>query len=220
MRSLVKVIIVVTLITMVSNAIAKPSENKARNGKARLEKSKIPFTDESFMQYFQLDDADVIQDFLDAGYDPNKRDSKHDPMLLIAAENDFLDVAKVLLEGGAYPDSGDWDGTTPLMYASYKQNTPMVKLFLKFNANINHQNRCGMTALMFAIKGGNGSTIDELLTKTIDLELKNDQGLTAKELALSLKFYYLADYMYDKVDFLNGRYVGKEKFTTVKLRDL
>ncbi len=220
MRLPVRIITVVVLILVLSTVTAKSANSKTLSGKARLEKYDIAFNDTNFIKYLYLDNAEVIQAFIEAGYDPNTRDEKHDPVLLIAAENDFFEIAKVLLEGGAYPDSGDWDHTTPLMYACYKQNTKIVKLLLKHNASINLQNRSGCTALMFAIKGGNGSTIDEVLTKDTDLSLKTDKGITAKDLALSFKYFYLANYLEDKVDFLNGRYVGKERFSTVKLREL
>ena len=220
MRLLAQILLIALLIVPLNSILAKKGNSEVIKGKERLKKYDIPFTEESFFKYLMLDNADVVEDFLLAGYSPDMVDGKFDPLLLIAAENNLIDAAEVLLKFGANPNLGDLDKTTPLMYACYNQNTKMVKILLKFKADINLQNRCGSTALMFAIKGGNGSTIDEVLTKQTDLSLKNDKGHTAKDLAISMKYFYLANYMEEKVDFLNGRYEGKEKFNTIKLREL
>jgi ankyrin repeat protein len=208
------------LLAFSSLLIAKKSKDLPTLAKERLKKNDIQMTDENFFKYLAKDNGDVIRDFLDAGYDANIRDQKHDPAVLIAAEKDYREVLQVLLEKGADPDAADWDKTTPLMYACFYQNTQAVELLILHKAKVNLQNRAGWTALMFAIKAGNGSTIDAVITKDTDLTLKNCKGQTPVEMAESLKYHYLKQYLTDKVEFLNDRYAGKNKMNIIKLKEL
>jgi len=129
-------------------------------------------------------------------------------------------VVQLLLDRGASPDSTDLDGTTPLMYAAFNGKSRTVDILVKGRADVNQQNNAGMTALMLAIEGGDGDTIDKIITKRTDLDLTNKKGETAKDIALKHEYKFVAKYLKDKVDYLNGRLDQGDKQTLIKLGKL
>ena len=125
--------------------------------------------------------ADVTSYLNDKG-DPNRRDEKGHPLLILAAYNGSLETVDLLLKKGANPNLQDGMGTA-LMAASFKGSKPIVQRLLASGAKVDDRNGVGATALMFAAMTGKFDVVRTLLNHRADSKATDQRGLDAKQLA-------------------------------------
>jgi ankyrin repeat protein len=102
-----------------------------------------------------------VSEMLEAGADPNKRDSYNNLPLTLAGFADQPEIAKLLIAHGADPSIKGNQGMTPLLCAAYKGNVAVARVLLDHGASVNVADQYGFTPLMFAIYGP--PTLAELL---------------------------------------------------------
>uniref|UniRef100_A0ABD2WFY1 Uncharacterized protein n=1 Tax=Trichogramma kaykai TaxID=54128 RepID=A0ABD2WFY1_9HYME len=129
--------------------------------------------------------AEVVEQFLELGQDPNCLWSETgDSPLLMAADNENERVVELLLENGADPNLAAKDGLTPLHCISFSYNEQMVMKFFKINNDkyqpllINAQNYLGSTPLHCATECSSNETVEWLLRKGAIPNLVNEKGQT------------------------------------------
>jgi ankyrin repeat protein len=191
---------------LIINVEAKANDKAKAKGKLtgleRLTQMNIDCTEDNFCHFVKKDRVDIVSDFLESGFDPNKQNAAGQTPLFVAAMNNSLKVAKLLLSKGVEVDARDIDGSTPLMYAAFNHKHKMVELLIKHKADVNAQNNKGWTALMYAVESGNKKTIDALLTKDTNYLLRNKEKVSARDIALRKGYDKLPQYMEDKILYL------------------
>jgi ankyrin repeat protein len=121
------------------------------------------------------DDVIGVRELLQAGADPNMRDSYGTPPLISAAGSGRTEIVRALLEHGADANARRPEGRTALIEAasSYDDYLDVVKLLLQHGADVNLQDemRTG-TPLMCAASRGHISIIAVLLAAGADVNAK------------------------------------------------
>lgn len=105
---------------------------------ALLEIGASPSADEN-LPLLVARDPETVKLMLDAGVDPNARDSQGETRLFGAS----YQVTQVLLEGGADPNAASGWGRTPLFEAG---SPKIYELLVEHGADPNHKDRNGRTA--------------------------------------------------------------------------
>ena len=85
----------------------------------------------------------LVKNRLKAGGDPNIRDARGYPAILIAARLGHWNILTDLLEAGANPHPRDSSGFTALHYAAYANNANAVKVLLTAGAKKNNRDGAG-----------------------------------------------------------------------------
>jgi len=178
---------------------------KARKAKEKLQMYQIPYTADAFVDHVEKKNYEVVQRFIDAGFDVNSRNSHGEVALIVAAQKGSIKMLELLDKNKADLNATDIDGSTALMYAAHFRQSKTVKFLVKKGADVNQQNNSKMTALMYAVLGGCIDSIDEVITKDTDISLKNVQGKTAISLARDEGFIAVANFIKSKLDYLNHR---------------
>ena len=91
--------------------------------------------------------ADEMKAVLKAGADPNARDERGNPGLVLAARRGHIEAVRVLLNARADPNAGDINELTPLYWAAYKDHPRVVEALLEADASPHVQDRDGRTPL-------------------------------------------------------------------------
>lgn len=207
MRTTMIVILLILCNTLIINVDAKTSA-KAKGkltGLERLTQMNIDCNEDNFCHFIKKDKVDIVSDFLDSGFDPNKQNAAGQTALFVAAINNSLKVAQLLLSKGVDVNATDIDGSTPLMYAAFNHKHKMVELLIKHKADVNAQNNKGWTALMYAVEKGNKKTMDALLTKDTNYLLRNKEKVSARDIALRKGYDKLPQYMEEKILYLQDK---------------
>lgn len=141
----------------------------------------------------------------------------NDSVLIIAAQNNYMEIVKFLLAKGAKHDvkcmSRSWNlGKTPLIFAATYGKLDIVKALITKGADVNVKDLVGNSALMMAAKNGHETVTAFLLAKAANVNFVNDDGYTALIYAtesgqghiikqLKAKGAYMVDsYMYSFAD--------------------
>lgn len=108
----------------------------------------------------------------------------NDSVLIIAAQNNYMEIVKFLLAKGAKHDvkcmSRSWNlGKTPLIFAATYGKLDIVKALINKGADVNAKDLAGNSALMMAAKNGHETVTAFLLTKAANVNYVNDDGYTA-----------------------------------------
>lgn len=196
-------ILVILSIIMLCPLSAKADKKEKLTGLERLTKNNIACTEDNFLHYIRKDNVQVVEDFLNSGFDPNRKNAAGQTSLFVAAINNSLKVAQLLIRKGVEIDATDIDGSTPLMYAAFNKKFKMVELLLKNKADVNKQNEKGWTALMYAVENGSKKTIDALIIKETNYLLRNKDDNSARDIAIKRGYDQLPQYMEDKIKYLN-----------------
>ncbi|XXH01601.1 hypothetical protein Hte_007961, partial [Hypoxylon texense] len=145
--------------------------------------------------------ADIVELFLENGWDPNSCDFKGRTALHIACrQGEQKSSVQYLLEHGANPDKTDDDNQTPLHIAirSGDAAKDIVKLLLDAGADCNARNSYSLSALHWAVNIGSLSIIKELIEAGAVIDIAHDKELTPLGLALARNHFDIADYLLDK----------------------
>lgn len=101
--------------------------------KDELKKRKIPANVDSFIKYVKKNDTEILQIFIDAGFDVNT-DFYTDYPIYYATKHNKYEAAKLLLENGANPNLG----FNPSLVEAIKRKNPQIAhLLIEHGAKVN-----------------------------------------------------------------------------------
>jgi ankyrin repeat protein len=122
------------------------------------------------------DDASAVTSLLQRGFDPNTRDPKGQPGLMMALQEQSPKVAKVLLgHPGIEIDALNEAGESALMMAALRGKLPTVQLLLDRGARLNQP---GWSALHYAATGPEPKIVQLLLDRGADIDATSPNGTT------------------------------------------
>ncbi len=98
-------------------------------------------TKENLFAAIEKRDPDGVRQALDAGADPDARDSLDLPALWRAVGQGERDIVALLLEAGARVDARTAQGNTPLMLAAARGDAKLARLLLDAGADPKARNR-------------------------------------------------------------------------------
>ncbi len=130
------------------NVVKTPEE--ARKELAQIN---ITFNEDEFINCAKDGKTDVVKLFLDAGMNPNAKDSTGTTALISATFNAYTDTVQALLTKGVDVNTKDNFGRTALMYAAYKGQMEIVKALLSKSADVKAMDEDGWSALMWVTDG-------------------------------------------------------------------
>lgn len=147
------------LISLFLLLISTPTVSAATQEEARTELQKllIPYSEDSFINYAAMGNERVVNLFLDAGMDPNIKNSLGWTALMFAAYGNT---------------QGNHQG--------------ILQTLLNANADVNAKTVQDETALYFAAMGGKKAAVAVLLEKGADTKIKTKLGMTAVSIAKAL----------------------------------
>jgi ankyrin repeat protein len=152
---------------------------------ARLEKRiRVPLADE-LIKAVESKKIAAAKFLLDAGADPNSRNSDQQPILHLAVSlaPPSVSLVRALLQARADIDSLDDAGNTALILCVADVNLSVVRALIKHGANVNARNDDGDTPLTNAACWGSRKVLKYLLAHGADIHLADGIGVTAAELA-------------------------------------
>lgn len=148
----------------------------------------------------------IVKYYLSHKADPNKKDLKGNPVILLAAQQGSLSIAKRLIKAGADVNALGENGRTALMLASENGHDDIAKLLLEKGANVNTQDEQDQTALMYATQKGHLGTAKVLARSTgVKLDAQNKEGLTPLMIAAIDGKTALAEFLILKGADVNAR---------------
>ena len=103
---------------------------------------------EDFFRAIELDNGRQVAELLRRGMDPNTRDAKGDPALVVALRGESHQAAAALVQARALEvNARNARGETALMMAALRGNLPAARALLARGGDVNHE---GWTPLHYA----------------------------------------------------------------------
>lgn len=127
--------------------------------------------------------SDMLQEFINAGYDLNSRDGKGYTALILAAYHGRPQAVNLLISAGANACAEDHRGNTALMGAIFKGELSIARTLLDAGCNPDQRNAAGQTPAMYAALFGRVEVLNALKEKGADLEATDINGNSAESLA-------------------------------------
>ena len=123
-----------------------------------------------------FNDTKAVAQALKAGVDPNSRDEKGNPLLVIAMREKSADVATLLINDQRTDlDATNAAGENAMMIASLQGLTPMVKLLIDKDAEVNKK---GWAPLHYAAANGHDDIVQILLDASAYVDAESPNGTT------------------------------------------
>jgi len=136
----------------------------------------VTYDSVDFFRAINVDDADAVSRMLAAGLDPNQLDTRGQPALILALQDESLKVAKVLWDAkGVDIDVRNSVGETPLMMAALKAEVDAAGALVAHGAAVQKD---GWAPLHYAATGGSAAIVKMLLAKGAVLETRSPNGTT------------------------------------------
>lgn len=126
-------------------------------------------------------DAETVKEGLQAGFDPNYKDSQGNSLLIHAAANSNAEIVAVLLKGGADPTMQNKSGDDALNYGAIKGNLSIVQQMLKAGLPVNRKQ--GWQPLSYAIYGKSLDVFNYLMDHGADPNANNPSQASALMIA-------------------------------------
>lgn len=135
--------------------------------------------DEQFIRDIRDRNYAESMPYLVNGGNPNAREFKGSPALLVAAEVNDAAMVRSLLEYGANPNIAHREtGETALMRGATKGNEDIIRLLVFFKADLDAPDESGETALIKAVRGSHAGVVRLLLDGGADPALADYTGQT------------------------------------------
>lgn len=138
----------------------------------------------SFDDFFiaiRNDNVGKLNNLLQRGFDPNTRNEKGQPGLMVAMREQSPKVARVLVDQPTIDVNAlNLAGESALMIAAIKGDLASVKLLLDRGARLNQP---GWTALHYAASGQEPKTVEWLLDRGAEIDALSPNGSTPLMLA-------------------------------------
>lgn len=131
---------------------------------------------EDFFIAVRNDNAGLVRDLIQRGFDPNTRDAKGQPGLTIAMQEQSLKAARVLLAQPAVDvDALNQAGESALMMAALKGDLTALGLLLDRGARVSQP---GWSAIHYAATGPEPQAVGLLLDRGADVNAASPNGST------------------------------------------
>ena len=135
----------------------------------------------------------IARTLLEAGADPNAKDSIQDSAFLYAGAEGLNQILRLTLEHGADVRSLNRYGGTALIPAGEHAHLKTIRILIDAGVPVNHVNNLGWTALHEAIVLGSGSdryvtAVRMLLEAGADPSIPDGNGVLPRELAAGRGF--------------------------------
>ncbi|MCQ4259697.1 ankyrin repeat domain-containing protein [Stutzerimonas stutzeri] len=136
-----------------------------------------------FFNAARFGDNEVLQEFIQAGYDLNTADDKGYTALILAAYNGQPDTVERLISAGADACAKDKRGNTALMGAIFKGELRIAKRLLATECDPDQRNNAGQTPAMYAALFQREALLEALRERGADLEATDPMGNRVESLA-------------------------------------
>ncbi len=131
---------------------------------------------EDFFKALELDQAEVVQNLLERGFDPNSPNPAGQPALMLAMQKSSNKVAEVLLNWKTTNLSiHNPQSETPLMLAAITNQLDWAKKLIAHGADVNQQ---GWTPLHYAATKGHMEMMRLLMEHHAYLDAESPNGTT------------------------------------------
>ena len=128
---------------------------------------------------------DAVIFLLDAGADPDVRNTANQSPLLYAAYQNYDEIVELLLSKGVEFDYWDTRQYTPLHFAARQGSVDVVKLLVEKGAKLDEPGAMGRTPLHFSALNGHTEIALFLVEKGADPGKVDNDGLTPFVIALT-----------------------------------
>ncbi len=129
------------------------------------------------------DNRKVALYLLAHGANPNFREQRIRPLIVVAAMEDKADMVRFLIAHGADVNEKEHDGDTALMAVANGDFSDVAKTLLAHGADVNARDRAGDTALMLVTYNDDLDIVKMLVAHGAQLNLKDGTGWTAWQIA-------------------------------------
>ncbi|AHL76779.1 ankyrin [Stutzerimonas stutzeri] len=136
-----------------------------------------------FFNAARFGDNEVLDEFIQAGYDLNTADEKGYTALILAAYNGHPDTVERLITAGADACAEDKRGNTALMGAIFKGELRIAKRLLATECDPDQRNKAGQTPAMYAALFQRDALLEALRERGADLEATDPLGNKVESLA-------------------------------------
>ena len=139
-------------------------------------------TDEFFRAIRQDNDA-AVRSLLARGFNPNTKDEKGAPGLVVALQEGALRVASLLIDSPRLvPETRNAADESPLMMAALKGHAELARRLIARDADVN---KPGWTPLHYAATGGHLDIMRLLLEEHAFIDAQSPNGTTPLMMAAS-----------------------------------
>ncbi|AZZ44139.1 hypothetical protein C1896_03930 [Pseudomonadaceae bacterium SI-3] len=136
-----------------------------------------------FFNAARFGDNEVLNEFIQSGYDLNTADDKGYTALILAAYNGQPDTVERLIAAGANACAQDARGNTALMGAIFKGELRIAKRLLATECDPDQRNHAGQTPAMYAALFQRDALLQALRERGADLEASDPMGNKVESLA-------------------------------------
>ncbi len=141
----------VSLYFVLLSLVVFPSYAKTpQEAKDALARMKITYSEDAFLDCTMEGDTTTIKLFLEAGMNPNAKDSTGTTALMWAAFKGYTGAVQILLDKGAQVNLKNQAGMAALMWAAMNGQTDTLQPLLAKGAMVDAKDNHGVTALMKA----------------------------------------------------------------------
>lgn len=140
----------------------KPAAMTPEEARKKLEELGVVYDEKTFLQSASENKADVVTYFLDAGMNPNVKDTAGWTALMMAADKGHSAVLQALIDGGADLEAKDREGNTALTCAATEGRVDAAKTLIAAGANVNTENVSGTSPLARALLFSRSEVAEEL----------------------------------------------------------
>src|SRR5690606_36472576 len=129
-----------------------------------------------FFNAARFGDNEMLDEFIQAGFDLNAADDKGYTALILAAYNGHADAVEQLLGAGADACAEDKRGNTALMGATFKGELRIARRLLATECNLDQRNAAGQTPAMYAALFQRGGLMEAMRERGADLRASDPLG--------------------------------------------
>ncbi|EMB26411.1 ankyrin repeat domain-containing protein [Treponema denticola] len=134
----------------------------------------------NYVRAVKNNEKEIVELFIDAGFDPSQKDSLGTPVLSLAVRNKCLETLELLLEKGAAINLCAEDRNySALMDAAQVGYIEAVQALLEKKADTNIQSKDGQTALILSVGRREADIVEMLVKHGADCNIKDGLGMSA-----------------------------------------